>query len=115
MATAPAARLKKYCLGFPEAVEEFPWGESAFKVRKKVFCFLSLTEEGLSVTVKLPHSQGPALMFNFASPCGYGLGKSGWVTTRFGPKEKPPVELLESWIEESYRAIAPKALSRTLD
>ena len=50
-----AARLRKYALSFPEAYEEFPWGERVAKVNKKVFVF-------------------------------------------------------EAWIEESYRAIAPKKL-----
>jgi hypothetical protein len=29
--------LRKFALGFPGTVEEFPWGHRAFKVRKKTF------------------------------------------------------------------------------
>ena len=65
---------------------------------------------GLSLSVKLPGSATLALDLPFASPTGYGLGKSGWVTARFGPREKPPVAVLERWIDESYRAVAPKKL-----
>jgi predicted DNA-binding protein (MmcQ/YjbR family) len=64
--------------------------------------------------VKLPHSSGAALLFAFASPTGYGLGKSGWITARFGKKDKVPLGLLEAWIDESYRAIAPKAVVKSL-
>jgi hypothetical protein len=32
------------------------------------------------------------------------------VTARFGTREKPPVDLLKRWIDESYRAVAPKKL-----
>ena len=33
-----------------------------------------------------------ALDHDFAEPTGYGLGKSGWVTARFGVDEKPPLD-----------------------
>ena len=68
----------------------------------------------LALSVKLPESQTVALMLRFTEPTGYGLGKSGWVTARFGAKEKPPEDLLREWIEESYRAVAPKKLVATL-
>ena len=55
-----------------------------------------------------------ALGLPFASPTGYGLGKAGWVTARFGKGEKAPVDLLRSWIDESYRAVAPKKLVAAL-
>jgi hypothetical protein len=32
------------------------------------------------------------------------------VTARFGPRQKPPLDLLRRWIDESYRAVAPKKL-----
>jgi hypothetical protein len=32
--------LRDCALGFPEAVEEFPWGERAIKVKGKVFLFI---------------------------------------------------------------------------
>lgn len=107
--------LRTYALGFPGACEEFPWGESAFKVNKKVFVFLSRVEDILRVTVKLPVSGALALSLPFASPTGYGLGKSGWVTAQFAPDNDVPVEMLQGWIDESYRAIAPKKLVATLE
>ena len=76
--------------------------------------FLGRPENGLSLSVKLPGSASMALGLPFASPTGYGLGKSGWVTASFGPRERPPVELLKHWIDESYRAVAPKRLVDTL-
>ena len=109
--------LHAFTLGFPEAYEEQPWGHPAIKVKGKVFAFMSAaeTEDGsLTISVKLPHSSGPALMFDFASPTGYGLGKSGWVTARFAATDEVPVELLKQWIDESYRAVAPKSLAASL-
>ena len=56
-----------------------------------------------------------ALDLPFTAPTGYGLGKSGWVTATFGPKDKPPLDYLRHWIAESYRAVAPKKLLKLLD
>jgi len=108
------AALRSPALSYPEAQEDFPWGERVVKLRGKVFVFLGRPEDGLSLSVKLPGSASVALGLAFASPTGYGLGKSGWVTARFGPREKPPVALLKHWIDESYRAVAPKRLVSAL-
>ena len=104
--------LRRHGLALPEAVEEFPWGHSALKVRGKTFVFLNRSEEELSLSVKLPASRDCALIFDWAEPTGYGLGRSGWISARFGPDDEPDLELLERWIVESYKAIAPKKLGR---
>ena len=108
------AALREHALSFPEAREDFPWGERVVKVAGKVFVFLGRAEGGLSMSVKLPGSATLALDLPFASPTGYGLGRSGWVTARFEAGEKPPVDLLKRWIDESYRAVAPKRLAARL-
>src|SRR5687768_15752800 len=107
--------LRTFALGYPGAYEEFPWGERVIKVKGKVFVFLGRDEEGLGLSVKLPQSRLMALGLPFASPTAYGLGKSGWVTVEFGPRAKPPLDLLKSWIDESYRAVAPKTLLKQLE
>ena len=107
--------LQQFALGFPQAVEEAPWGHRAIKVRSKTFVFLVADDAGLSVSVKLPHSAAEALTAPFSEPTGYGLGRSGWVTARFGMDETPPLEDLRAWIDESYRAIASKRLVKRLD
>jgi predicted DNA-binding protein (MmcQ/YjbR family) len=106
--------LRAIALAYPEAHEDFPWGERALKVKGKVFLFLYAGENGLSLSTKLPASCESALMLPFAEPTGYGLGKSGWVSARFGVDDDVPIELLRAWIDESYRAVAPKTLVRTL-
>src|SRR5687768_16819023 len=102
--------LRDFAMGYPGAHEHFPWGERVVKVKGKVFLFLGGKDDDLSLSVKLPSSGLIALGLPFATPTGYGLGRSGWVTARFGPKEKPPLEVLRAWIDESYRAVAPKKL-----
>jgi predicted DNA-binding protein (MmcQ/YjbR family) len=107
-------RLRAFALALPEATEEFPWGESAFKVRGKTFVFTRNDAEGLRLSCKLPRSREFALEYPFTEPTGYGLGKGGWVTAAFAPEETPPIDIVEAWIGESYRAVAPKKLATLL-
>jgi predicted DNA-binding protein (MmcQ/YjbR family) len=103
--------LRRHGLALPEAVEDFPWGHTALKVRGKTFVWLDESESGLSLTVKLPVSRDFAEVFDFAAPAGYGLGRSGWISCRFAPGEKPDLDLLRRWLVESYCAVAPKRLA----
>jgi predicted DNA-binding protein (MmcQ/YjbR family) len=109
------AALRAFALSYPEATEDFPWGHRAIKVRRKAFVFMSNEEPELSLSVKLPASAEGALQFPFCEPTHYGLGRSGWVTATFGQKDRPPLDVLRSWIDESYRAVAPKKLIAELD
>ncbi len=126
MSTSPASkpdaklkaaedRLREVMLAFPEVTEEFPWGHRTAKVKGKMFAVLVLEDHRLSVTTKLPDSNEAALMFPFATPTGYGLGRSGWVTSEFKPGDSVPVELLTQWIHESFRAVAPQKVLKALD
>ena len=114
MSATAFAALRAHGLSFPEAVEDFPWEHPVLKVRGKIFAFLDEGEDGLSLGVKLPVSRDFALIFDFAEPAGYGLGRSGWISCRFPPGESPDLELLERWLAESYRAVAPKKLAALL-
>lgn len=106
--------IARTAISFPEVVEDNPWGHRAFKVRSKAFLFMASEPNGLSLSVKLPESGEAALALLFTEPTGYGLGKSGWVTARFDAAASVPLPLIEQWLEESYIAIAPKKLARTL-
>jgi hypothetical protein len=108
-------KLKKFGLAYPEAHSKSPWpGHDDLAVRNKTFAFLSAAGEPLRITCKLPLTGQMALTLPFVSPTGYGLGRSGWVTATFGPKDVPPFDLLKDWIDESYRAQAPKKLVASL-
>ena len=110
-----AAALRKAALAYPEAKEDMPWGHHAIKVRGKTFLFLGADRDTFSLSAKLPSSGGMALNLPFASPTEYGLGKSGWVTATFPRKGPVPLDLLKLWVDESYRAIAPRRLVKQLD
>lgn len=108
--------LRDFAMKYPEAHEDHPWGHIAVKVKGKAFVFLGGEKDvkELSLTVKLPQSRDMAADLPFAEPTGYGMGKSGWITARFAKVADVPLDLLKSWIDESYRAIAPKRLVKTL-
>jgi predicted DNA-binding protein (MmcQ/YjbR family) len=112
--TGFAAELRERALALPEATEDFPWGEHAFKVRGKGFLFLSV-EEGLSFSMKLPESGIQALALPIAEPTQYGLGKHGWVTFRPGRVTKALKQQFFDWLLESYRAVAPAKLANAID
>src|SRR5688572_9497448 len=104
-------RLLEYALGLPETYLDHPWGEDVVKVRKKVVVFFGMTEGSEyppGMTVKLPDSQPLALSQSGVVLAGYGLGKAGWVSVTFSTEL--PFEMLREWIDESYRAVAPKKL-----
>ena len=108
-------KLKAFGLAYPEAHSKTPWPEhDDLAVRNKTFAFLSAAGTPLKISCKLPLTGQMALTLPFASPTGYGLGSSGWVTATFGPKDTLPLDLLKDWIDESYRARAPKNLVAAL-
>ncbi len=109
------ARLRELGLSYPETTEAFPWGHRSLKVRGKSFAFMSNDGGVFSLSVKLTTSNLPALSQPFVEPTGYGLARTGWVTARFPAEVTPPLTLLEAWLDESFRAVAPKKLVTRLD
>src|SRR6266853_1839544 len=110
--------LRKFALEYPEATEEYPWGHLAVKVKGKIFVTMSTGKSDggfLTLSVKLPVSGKFALTLPFATPTGYGLGKSGWVTARFEVDDEVPIDRLCEWIDESFRAVAPKKVLARLE
>lgn len=108
--------LRAFGLAYPGAHTKSPWpGHLDLAVKDKTFAYLSIEGEPFSISCKLPQSNVVALMLPFAKPTGYGLGKSGWVSATFPQGEVPPKDLLKAWIDESYRAQAPKRFVASLD
>ena len=103
--------LRAFGLAYPGAHTKSPWpGHLDLAVNDKTFAYLSIEGEPFSISCKLPRSSSIALMLPFAKPTPYGLGKSGWVSAT-PPADTPvPVDVFKEWIDESYRAQAPKKL-----
>lgn len=107
-------KLRAFGLAYPGAHTKSPWpGHLDLAVKDKTFAYLSLEGEPLRISCKIPRSSGIALMLPFCKPTEYGLGKSGWVSASF-EAHRPDLEMLEAWIDESYRAQAPKTLVKQL-
>jgi len=109
--------LRKFGMAYPGVTVKSPWpGHYDLAVKDKTFVYLSLPGEPLGVGCKLPKSAAMALMLPMCTPMAYGLGKSGWVSASFKgvPAASIDVDMLKAWIDESYRAQAPKSLLKQL-
>jgi len=110
--------VKTYALSLPEATEDHPWGETVAKVHGKVFVFMGKPQDETKTygfSVKLPESAVAVLEAPNAEPTGYGLGKSGWVSITFADGDEVDAGWVKSLVLESWRAVAPKRLSKAFD
>ena len=114
-----AATLREFALSLPETSEGISCNKAAFKAGAKNFFFLGEgegSEEGaFNTMLKLTGSLAEAKKLARSQPGNYSVGGSGWLTARFASGEAPPAGLFDRWIEESYRALAPKKLVALLD
>ena len=102
--------IRAFAAGLPEAWEDHPWGESVYRVGKKVFVFFGMldADTALRFTVKLRDSHEEAMSMPWVVPAGYGLDRGGWVTAE--APDDAPADMITAWIEESYRIVAPRKL-----
>jgi predicted DNA-binding protein (MmcQ/YjbR family) len=110
-----ASLLRETALEYPHTEEAHPWGETAIKVKGKTFLFMRLAPTELSFSVKLPMSGNQALALPFAKPTEYGMGKHGWVTVRVAKVTKALEAQFIEWLDESFRAVAPKKVLEAHD
>jgi predicted DNA-binding protein (MmcQ/YjbR family) len=107
--------LLDLALKMPGAYEDHPWGEHVAKVDKKIFVFLGTDgSERPGFGVKLRESHEQAMGGEGITQMGYGLGKAGWVWVVLAETDIPH-EVLEDWVEESYRNVALKRRIAELD
>jgi predicted DNA-binding protein (MmcQ/YjbR family) len=109
-------QLRAWGLTLPGAHRKSPWPDhDDLAVKDKTFAYLPGKGKPFGLSCKLPYTGYEALQLPYAEPTGYGLGKSGWVS--FNPPEDrlPGIGQLKAWIEESYRAQAPRKLVKELD
>ncbi len=108
--------LRAFGLRLPGAHSKSPWPDhDDLAVNDKTFAYLPKAGEPFSMSVKLPYTGAAVLDLPFASPTAYGLGKSGWVNLAPPEDAIPPLDQLREWLEESYRAQAPRRLVKELD
>ena len=109
-------RLEAIVARLPEArrVDIEEWGgEPTFRVNGKNFVFTDPAAE--SLTVKLPKEEAAAVVATDprAEPCGYGLGRHGWVSLALGGAvDEEGWTEVEEWVRTSYTLVAPRRLAR---
>lgn len=108
--------LRAWGLSLPGAHRKSPWPEhDDLAVNDKTFAYLPKRGEPFSLSCKLPYTGSTALELSYAAPTGYGLGKSGWVSFTPAEDQLPGLDQIKEWVEESYRAQAPRRLVKELD
>ena len=112
MLVTPAA-LRKLCLSFAGAVEEFPFspGVSVFKVGGKMFALSMLERRPLEVSLKCEPPLAEQLRNTYAAVApGYHLNKRHWNTVTLGGDVSDA--LVRDMVEDSYDLVVdglPKA------
>ena len=110
--------LRKLCLGFPGAFEDFPFGpeHSVFKVAGKLFAISALDRKPLEVSVKCEPELAVALRGSYpAIRPGYHLNKRHWNTITLDGSI--PDRLVRDMIEDSYDLVVsalPKRVQKEL-
>lgn len=108
--------LIAYCLTFPDAYEDYPFGEDGEPDRwtamrhlknKKTFAFL-FERGGLFVNVKCEPARAALLrqLFDGVTPA-YHMNKNHWNSIRIG--SDVPDDVVEEMIDRSYQLTMPKA------
>lgn len=109
------ADVRKIAMQLPETQEGTSCNKSAFKAGKKSFLFLGGDDDSYNLMVKLDESLPEAAKLAAKQPDNYKAGLHGWTSLVFSHGAGPPKGVLERWIEESYRLLAPKKLVTFLD
>ncbi len=111
-----AAALRKLCLGFPGAYEDFPFGPNAsvFKVEGKMFAISLLGEVPLKVSLKCEPELAEQLRGSYpdAVTPGYHLNKRHWNTVLCDGCSVSDA-LVRDMVEDSYDLIVA-AMSRAV-
>ena len=107
--------LRKLCLTFPGAFEDFPFGpeHSVFKVERKLFAISALRSAPLRVSLKCEPELAEQLRASFpeAVTPGYHLNKRHWNTVLCDGSV--PDAMVRDMVEDSYDLIVA-AMPRTV-
>lgn len=113
-----AHALRKLCLGFPGAFEDFPFGpeHSVFKVEGKLFAISALGSLPLQVSLKCEPELAVQLRgAHEAIAPGYHLNKRHWNTVTLDGSV--PDAMVHDMVEDSYDLIVaamPRAVREQL-
>ena len=101
-----AAELRKLCLGFPGAVEEYPFGTvtAVYKVEGKIFALSALRSRPLAVSLKCEPELAEQLRAAHEQIVpGYHLNKRHWNTVTLDGSLSDA--MVRDMVEDSYDLI----------
>lgn len=106
----PMQAIRKLALRLPEVEESVVCSKAAFKARGKGFLFMGMDGSSYNLLLKLGPSLPEAAKLAAKEPEHYGVGGRDWVSVTFPHTATPPAGLMERWVEECFRLLAPKKL-----
>ena len=114
-----ARALRKLCLSFPGAYEDFPFGPetSVFRVEKKLFALSALAAEPLRVNLKCEPELAESLRRSYPGLVlpGWHMNKRHWNTVMC--EGELPDAVIRDMVEDSYDLIVaamPRAVRERL-
>lgn len=107
------ARMRQICLALPEAVETSTWGKPHFRVREKIFAGCGEEDGENRVGFKLEKPRAAAVLRRPEFRKSKYGGHLGWVSVNADSIED--WDEIEEMVQESYRLIAPKGLSKLMN
>jgi predicted DNA-binding protein (MmcQ/YjbR family) len=100
--------LAEICLGQPDAIEDFPFGDhvSVFKVGGKMFALLPTSSDRLSLTLKCDPDRAESLRRQYPAVRSSNFHKRHW--NRVLIDGSIPIDEAQEWIEDSYDLVVDK-------
>ena len=100
--------LVEICLGQPDAIEDFPFGDhvSVFKVGGKMFALLPTSSDRLSLTLKCDPDRAESLRRQYPAVRSSNFHKRHW--NRVLIDGSIPIDEAQEWIEDSYDLVVDK-------
>ncbi|MDH3706082.1 MAG: MmcQ/YjbR family DNA-binding protein [Acidimicrobiia bacterium] len=114
-AEALTQRLREICLALPDATEQETWGHPTFRVRKKIFVGCGVDDDGRFTTSMKAAPGEQEVLLAEGHPFFFPkyVGSKGWIGVELG--DDTDWDEIAELVEDSYRAIAPKTLTKKLD
>ena len=100
--------LAEICLGQPDAIEDFPFGDhvSVFKVGGKMFALLPTSSDRHSLTLKCDPDRAESLRRQYPAVRSSNFHKRHW--NRVLIDGSIPIDEAQEWIEDSYDLVVDK-------
>jgi predicted DNA-binding protein (MmcQ/YjbR family) len=121
------SRLRRVCLGFPEAYEEPSWAGTRWRIRKRTFAHVLAVDSGSSrAYARAAGTDGPVVVMTFRSSgpeldalrnSGHPFFGTRWRAGEVGMVIDDDVDWAEvaELLTESYCLLAPKKLAALVD